>query len=285
MRLSSVPPVITFLVARAAPVVIARGPGCRPRSRLASSRPRTTPGPRNFSGVDAVPLVSGLGGPPDVARRRPVLVSVDGRERERVLRRRSRAKRTASQVFDRTRLAAALAAASGGRVEGESTAVPDVRPGEGQPIDHGEPAEPQMEMRSAGSTPAPPATRRPRSGRAPQNSSVSPDGKTGGVHQGLQPLGARARDWPRDAAHDRRDQGFRLRDGQRRAGRTATGRCSRGRRTRSRSRRSSTTVAASRDMYLVSTNVGGAEARRVEVSDAGRQRDLPHQPRDHPPAA
>jgi hypothetical protein len=39
-----------------------------------------------------------------------------------------------------------------------------------------------------------------------------------------------------------------------------------------------------RDMFLVSTNVG-PRSSSVEVSDAGGQRDLPHQPGDHSSAA
>ena len=130
----------------------------------------------------------------------------------------------------------------------------------------------------------PPADSSPGSARAPQNSSVSPDGK----------LAAFIRDhnlWVRDLATGKetqlttdgiKDFGYATDN----AGWTHSDRpvlyWSPDSKQIATFQHDGRGV---RDMHLVSTNVGAPQLDAVEVSAARRQRDLPHQPRDRSPAA
>ena len=75
--------------------------------------------------------------------------------------------------------------------------------------------------------------------------SMSPDGSKAHLHLRLESLGARRRHRPGAPAHDRRREGLRLRDEQRRLGDERRGRRCPGRPTARRSRRSSRTSARS----------------------------------------
>ena len=272
------------LVAVAAASPIARPARASAHSRHASSPPRTTRGPRNSSATTRCRWSPDWAFRPTLARRRSVLVPDDDCERQRVHRRRSGEDGRASRCSIRRdwRRRWRRRPEVGSRASRLSVSVPFDLSKDNRSITVSlQRGRWKCDLQaytcaaadsSAGDRPSAAELERV-AGR-----------QVGGVHQGLQPLGARAGDGQGHAAHDRWHQGLRLRDGQRRLGAQ-----------RSAGAHVVAGLEADRDVPARRTRRARhvsrvderrwPEARRVEVSDARRQRDLPHQPRDHPPAA
>jgi hypothetical protein len=152
-------------------------------------------------------------------------------------------------VFDRTRLAAALAAGIRWTSGWQSSAVPIVRLSKDNRAITVQLQNAPLQVRS-GDVHVCAGDSTPASARAPQNSSVSPDGKLAAYIKDYN-LWRATRDERQDTqltTDGIKDFGYATDNA---GGRTAIVRCSRGRRTRSRSRRSSMTAGV-RDMSLVS---------------------------------